>query len=198
MLLESVNMVTAIHHTFAMLSYFLLTSKVLKDLNRVIISERQLRKYGAPQQSLQQVDNRVVYMYGTAWITTYEHRMFFFMTKSLTFHAWETCFWKEAFWFQHGKPDSRFLWRKANIRLSFMRKCAWERQTNESIARLHLKVSFSFFDWGTRTRNVQSRYWEQQHTISKVTPRSESSWLLSALSLRVKLPWRCPTGPLLT
>lgn len=39
---------------------------VLKDLNRVIISERQLRKYGAPQQSLQQVDNRVVYMYGTA------------------------------------------------------------------------------------------------------------------------------------
>jgi len=66
MLLESVNMVTAIHHTFAMLSYFLLTSKVLKDLNRVIISERQLRKYGAPQQSLQQVDNRVVYMYGTA------------------------------------------------------------------------------------------------------------------------------------
>lgn len=54
MLLESVNMVTAIHHTFAMLSYFLLTSKVLKDLNRVIISERQLRKYGAPQQSLQQ------------------------------------------------------------------------------------------------------------------------------------------------
>ena len=66
MMFESVNMVTAIHHTFAMLSYFLLTSKVLKDLNRVIISERQLRKYGAPQQSLQQVDNRVVYMYGTA------------------------------------------------------------------------------------------------------------------------------------
>ena len=55
MLLESVNMVTAIHHTFAMLSYFLLTSKVLKDLNRVIISERQLRKYGAPQQSLSSI-----------------------------------------------------------------------------------------------------------------------------------------------